>query len=117
MKFSLLGRFLLDQTDDRVTWIRIFENEKKMLAGHGVYRDDVLILLAPSEAHDIRDVRGVKEELGIDELPVWDKTRYLIHMGSERQNYSVDEAIYCDSGQTVAGDELTALVERIQKVF
>ncbi len=117
MKFSLLNRYFLDQEEDRVTWIRIFDDEKKMLAGRGVYRDDVLILLAPGEVHDIRDLDGVRSELDMAGLPAWDKTRYLIHMGSERQNYSVDEAIRCDTGERVTGDELAALVERIQQVF
>ena len=117
MKFSLLDRYFLDQEEDRVTWIRIFDREKKMLAGRGVYRDDVLILLSPTEAHDITDIAGVRRELDIAGLPSWDKTRYLIHMGDERQNWSVDEAIRCDTGDAVLGEELNGLVERIQEVF
>ncbi|WP_455382133.1 hypothetical protein [Salinispira pacifica] len=117
MKFSLLSRYFLDQTEDRVTWIRVFERERKMLAGRGVYRDDVLVLLAPTEAHDIKDIDGVRRELDLENLPVWDKTRYLIHMGSERQNWSVDEAIRCDTGEPVEGEELRGLVDRIQQVF
>ncbi len=117
MKYSLLGRYFLDQEDDRVTWIRIFDQEQKMLAGHGVYRDDVLVLLAPTEAHDITDIEGVRRELDFADLPPWDKTRYLIHMGGVRQNWSVDEAIKCETGESVLGDELAGLVERVQQVF
>lgn len=117
MKYKLLEQYFLDQNDDRITWIRIFEKERKMLAGHGVYRDDVLILLSPTESHNIKSVAGVRSELGFDELPIWDKTRYLIHMGNIAHNYSVDEAIHCPTGEAVRGEELKELVKRIEDVF
>ncbi|HUX49644.1 MAG TPA: hypothetical protein VMW73_02550 [Spirochaetia bacterium] len=117
MKFTLLGRYFLDQEEDRVTWIRIFDDQLKMLAGRGVYRDDVLVLLSPTEVHEIRDLDAVRRELEFDTLPVWNKTRFLIHMGGHKQNYSVDEAMRCDSGEAVNGSELEELVNRIQQVF
>ncbi len=117
MKYQLFGRYFLDQSGDRVTWIRIFSKEQKMLAGRGVYRDDVLILLSPTESHTITSVSGVRDELEMDSLPVWDKTRYLIHMGNVEHNYSVDEAIHCPTGDAVKGEDLKELINRIEHDF
>jgi len=117
MKYKLLNNYFLDQTEDRVTWMRIFPDEKKLMTGHGVYRDDVLVLLFPTAVDDIIDVAGLRGDLGIDSLPEWNKTQYLVHMGNANQGYPVQEAIRTEDGEPLEQDELDSLVDRIQSVF
>ena len=117
MKFRLLDRYVLDQVDDTVSWFRIFDHELKLMSGKGVYRDDVLVLLFPSEVSDITDLPGVRKELQIDELPEWNKTQYVIHMGNARQGYPVQEAIAVSNGRLLEEDEIFSLVDRIEGVF
>lgn len=117
MKYKLLDRYVFDQNDDTVAWVRIFADEKKLMMGKGVYRDDVLVLLFPQHIDDITDVRGVRDDLGIDELPEWNKTAYLVHMGNANQGYPVQEAIATADGRELTQEELDDLVDRIQEVF
>jgi len=97
--------------------MRIFADQKKLMTGHGVYRDDVLVLLFPTAVDDIVDVEGVRDDLEIDSLPEWNKTHYLVHMGNANQGYPVQEAIRTESGEPLDQDELDSLVDRIQSVF
>lgn len=117
MKYKLLDRYVFDQDDDTVAWVRIFADEKKLMMGKGVYRDDVLVLLFPQQIDDITDLPGVREDLGMDELPVWNKTAYLVHMGNANQGYPVQEAVTTDDGRALTQQELDDLVDRIQEVF
>jgi hypothetical protein len=117
MKYKLLNNYVFEQVDDTVTWARIFAEQKKLMMGKGVYRDDVLVLLFPSRIDDVDDLAGVRADLGIDELPEWDKTRYLVHMGNANQGYPVQEAITTADGEALDQDELDSLVDRIQSVF
>ena len=117
MKYQLLGNYFLEQTDDKVSWFRIFEDEQRLMMGNGVYRDDVLILLFPTRIDEITDVAGVRADLQIDSLPEWDKTRYLVHMGNANQGYPVQEAIALPEGRPLSQDELNGLVSRIEDVF
>jgi hypothetical protein len=97
--------------------MRIFPDQKKLMTGHGVYRDDVLVLLFPTAVDNIIDVAGVRADLDIDALPEWNKTHYLVHMGNANQGYPVQEAIRTDDGESLDQDELDSLVDRIQSVF
>ena len=117
MKYKLLNTYYLEQEEDRVSWLRIFSNEKRLMRGNGVYRDDVLILLFPSQIDEIKDEQAVRKELGMAELPEWDKTKYVIHMGNVNQGYPVQEAIHTNDGREVEREELLTLVDRIQEVF
>lgn len=117
MKYKLLDSYVLDQTDDTVAWFRIFANEKRLMAGQGVYRDDVLVLLFPARIDTIVDLDGVRADLGIDSLPEWNKTRYLLHMGNANQGYPVQEAITTADGKPLDQAELDEVVERVQTVF
>ena len=117
MKYKLLNSYFLEQSDDTVTWMRIFPQQLKLMVGKGVYRDDVLVLLFPSCIDDITDLDGVRNDLEMDSLPEWNKTRYLVHMGNANQGYPVQEAIATSDGHPLDQDELDALVERIEAVF
>ena len=117
MTYGLLDRYYIEQNDDRVKWFRVFPTEKKLMVGNGVYRDDVLILLFPDEVNDIVDLEAVLSQLAIESLPQWNKTKYLIHMGNVNSNYSVDEAIRCDTGEDLTADELREVVRRVETVF
>ena len=117
MKYKLLNKYFLDQEDDRVSWMRIFTDEKKLMSGKGVYRDDVLVLLFPVAVDDIVDVPGVRENLALDALPEWNKTAYLVHMGNANQGYPVQEAIRTSDGSELTQEELDSLVGRIESVF
>ena len=117
MKYKLLDRYVFDQEDDTVAWIRIFSEEKKLMAGKGVYRDYVLVLLFPQQIDDITDLQGVRTDLAMDELPEWKTTKFLVHMGNANQGYPVQEAIATADGRPLTQTELDALVDRIQEVF
>lgn len=117
MKYKLLDSYFLDQSDDTIAWIRIFPEQMKLMGGQGVYRDDVLVLLFPSRVDDITDLHGVRAELGMDSLPEWNKTKYLVHMGNANQGYPVQEAIATADGRPLDQDELDSLVDRIERVF
>jgi hypothetical protein len=117
MQYRLLGRYFLDQNDDRVSWIRVFAGEQRIMMGQGVYRDDVLILLYPKQVDTITDLEGVMRELNLDALHDWDKTRYLLHMGNANQGYPVQEAISLPDGQPLGQEELEQVVARIEDVF
>ena len=117
MQYRLLGRYFLDQTDDRVSWIRVFAEERRIMTGQGVYRDDVLILLFPKQVDTITDLDGVLRELNLDALPEWDKTRYLVHMGNANQGYPVQEAISLPGGDPLGQQELDQVVTRLESVF
>ena len=117
MKFKLLNRYFISQEDDRVSWMRIFPDQKKLMMGRGVYRDDVLVLLFPQQIDDITDLDGVRRDLEMDTLPEWNKTTYLVHMGNANQGYPVQEAIATQDGRELSQDELDQLVDRIQDVF
>ncbi|MCA1754248.1 MAG: hypothetical protein LC641_06045, partial [Spirochaeta sp.] len=117
VKYKLLERYFLDQDDDRVVWMRIFTDEKKLMNGHGVYRDDVLVLLYPDEVNDIIDVEALKQELDFEFLPEWDKTRYLVHMGDETEGYAVHDTIDCRTGWDLSKEELETVIKRIHEVF
>ncbi|MFW5784353.1 MAG: hypothetical protein ACOCY8_07540 [Spirochaetota bacterium] len=117
MRYQLLGKYFLDQTDDTVLWMRIFADERKLMVGKGVYRDDVLVLLFPSSVDTITDLAGVRSDLEIDTLPRWNKTKYLVHMGNASQGYPVQEAIDTADGRPLDQDELDDVVDRIQRVF
>lgn len=117
MKYQLFGTYYLEQNDDRVLWFRIFPLEMQLMMGHGVYRDDVLILLFPERIDEITDLDGVRRDLGIGELPEWNKTAYLLHMGNVNQGYPVQEAIALPDGHPLTQTELDAVVSRIERVF
>lgn len=117
MKYKLLDRYVFDQDDDTVAWFRIFPEQKKLMMGKGVYRDDVLVLLFPQQIDDITSVGGLRDDLDMDELPEWNKTAYLVHMGSANQGYPVQEAIATADGRDLSQEELDELVDRIQEVF
>jgi hypothetical protein len=117
MRYKLLDKYFLDQTDDTVRWMRIFPERRKLMMGKGVYRDDVLVLLFPSEISDITDLEGVRNDLGMDDLPEWNKTTYLVHMGNANQGYPVQEAIATADGRELDQAELDDVVDRIQEVF
>ncbi len=116
-KYRLLNRYLLEQADDRVAWMRVFDDELRLMTGHGVYRDDVLVLLAPTQIDAITDLDGVRAAMDLDALPEWDKTRFLIHMGTVNQGYPVQEAIRTSDGSPLAREEVLELVARIESVF
>jgi hypothetical protein len=117
MKYKLLDRYYLEQEEDRVSWLRIFPEQQRLMGGSGVYRDDVLVLLFPTRIDEITNAKAIREELGMDELPEWDKTRYLIHMGNVNQGYPVQEAIRTHDGTELEREELLSLVDRIEDVF
>ncbi|MFW5688277.1 MAG: hypothetical protein ACOC1U_01805 [Spirochaetota bacterium] len=117
MKYKLLNRYYLSQDEDRVEWLRIFRDDKKLMMGNGVYRDDVLVLLFPKQIDDIVDLPGLLRDLEFDALPEWNKTRYLVHMGNANQGYPVQEAIATSDGRELDQQELDALVGRIEEVF
>ena len=117
MKYKLLNSYFLDQSDDTISWMRIFAERRKLMMGKGVYRDDVLVLLFPTDVSDIMDLDGVRRDLEMETLPEWNKTRYLVHMGNANQGYPVQEAIDTSDGRPLEQDELDALVDRIQSVF
>lgn len=117
MKYRLFDRYVIDQFGDQVSWIRIFREEKQLMTGRGVYRDDVLVLLFPLQIDDITDLKGLLETVDLDSLPVWNKTRYLIHMGNANQGYPVQEAVETSDGRVLERDEVFDLVSRIEEVF
>ncbi len=117
MKYKLLNSYFLDQLDDTVSWMRIFPQQRKLMVGKGVYRDEVLVLLFPSCIDEITDLDGVRTDLEMEVLPEWNKTRYLVHMGNVNQGYPVQEAIATDDGHRLDQEELDAVVERIEEVF
>ena len=106
MKFRLLNRYVLDQEDDQVEWVRIFPDEMKVMSGRGVYRDDVLVLLFPQSVDSITDLDGLRNSLQIDSLPEWNKTKYLMHMGNANQGYPVQEAVATSDGRPLEREEL-----------
>ena len=117
MKYTLLNRYLIEQVDDRVTWMRIFDEERRLMTGHGVYRDDVLVLLSPTQIDEILDVDTVRSTIGLDGLPEWNKTSFLVHMGTVNQGYPVQEAVRTSDGSALEREELLDLVTRIESVF
>jgi hypothetical protein len=117
MKFRLFDTYVIDQDKDQVSWIRIFPGELELMSGRGVYRDDVLVLLFPLQIDRIADLRGLMDEIDIEALPVWNKTRYLVHMGNSNQGYPVQEAIETADGRHLERDEVLNLVSRIEEVF
>ena len=117
MKFKLFDTYVFDQTDDQVSWIRIFPEELKMMTGRGVYRDDVLILLFPLEIDRIVDLPALLQTVEMESLPVWNKTRYLIHMGNANQGYPIQESVETVDGRPLERDEVLDLVGRIEEVF
>jgi hypothetical protein len=117
MKFKLFDSYVIDQSDDQISWVRIFRDELKMMTGRGVYRDDVLVLLFPLEIDRIVDLPALLETVEMDSLPVWNKTRYLIHMGNANQGYPVQEAIETSDGRPIEREELLDLIGRIEEVF
>ena len=117
MKYALLECYVLDQSDDQVSWIRIFPEEMKIMNGRGVYRDDVLVLLFPQSVDTITNLDGVRDGLEINTLPVWNKTKYLMHMGNANQGYPVQEAVATADGRHLERDEILELVDRIESVF
>lgn len=117
MKYKLFNSYIIDQSDDAVSWIRIFPQEMKIMAGRGVYRDDVLVLLFPLSVDTITDLAGLLADAEMDALPVWNKTRYLVHMGNANQGYPVQEAVETADGRHLERDEVLDLVARIEDVF
>jgi hypothetical protein len=117
MRYALLDRYVIEQEDDRVQWIRIFSEEMKIMAGRGVYRDDVLVCLYPQDVSDILNLAEVRKELAIESLPEWNKTRYLLHMGNVHQDYQVFDAIRCDTGELLQDDELVMVATRVNQIF
>lgn len=117
MKYRLFDNYVIDQFGDQVSWIRIFREEKQLMTGRGVYRDDVLVLLFPLQIDDITDLKGLLETVDLDSLPVWNKTRYLVHMGNANQGYPVQEAVETSDGRALERDEVFDLVSRIEEVF
>jgi len=117
MKYKLLNKYYFEQDDDRVSWMRIFADEKKLMSGKGVYRDDVLVLLFPAAVDDIVDLDAVRANLALESLPEWNKTAYLVHMGNANQGYPVQEAIRTADGSDLTQEELDSLVDRIESVF
>ena len=117
MKYQLLDRYVIERHDDSVSWIRIFADEKRLMFGRGVYRDDVLVLLFPTAVEPIEDLDAVRSELGLGTLDEWDKTTYLFHMGNARQGYPVQDAIATADGRELSRDEILSLVDRIESVF
>lgn len=117
MKFQLFDTYVIDQTDDQVSWIRIFPEELKMMTGKGVYRDDVLVLLFPLQIDRIMDLPALLKTVEMETLPVWNKTRYLIHMGNANQGYPIQEAVETGDGRHLEREEILGLVGRIEEVF
>jgi hypothetical protein len=117
MKYKLLNKYILEQIDDSVSWIRIFPDEMQIMTGRGVYRDDVLVLLFPMSVDTITDLPGLLATAQMDALPEWNKTRYLVHMGNANQGYPVQEAIETTDGRNLNRDEVLDLVARIEDVF
>ena len=117
MKFKLFDSYVFDQTDDQVSWVRIFPDELKMMTGKGVYRDDVLVLLFPIQIDRITDLEALLEAVEMDSLPVWNKTRYVVHMGNANQGYPVQEAVATEDGHHLERDEVLDVVSRIEAVF
>ena len=117
MKYRLFDSYVFDQSNDQVEWVRLFPDQMKIMSGRGVYRDDVLVLLFPQSVDDITNLDGVRSALEIDSLPVWNKTRYLIHMGNANQGYPVQEAVATADGRELERDEVLDLVARIESVF
>ena len=117
MKYQLLDRYVIERDDDSVSWVRIFAQEKRLMYGRGVYRDDVLVLLFPTAVEPIEDLDAVRAELGLGDLTEWDKTTYLVHIGNARQGYPVQEAIATSDGRDLSRDEVFSLVDRIESVF
>lgn len=117
MKFRLFDTYVIDQADDQVSWIRIFPKDLRLMTGRGVYRDDVLILLFPLDITGIADLDDLLESIDLDSLPIWNKTRYLVHMGNANQGYPVQEAVEVESGRHLERDEIMELVGRIEEVF
>ena len=117
MKYKLLENYFIDQNEDRVEWARIFPEQRKLMMGNGVYRDDVLVLLFPTRIDDITDLEGIRKDLELDTLPEWNKTKYLVHMGNANQGYPIQEAIATSDGRYLEQEELDEVVERIQEVF
>ena len=117
MKYKLFDSYVIDQSDDQVSWVRIFRDEKKLMTGRGVYRDDVLVLLFPLEIDRILDVPALLETVEMETLPVWNKTRYLIHMGNANQGYPVQEAVETADGRQLEREEVLDLISRVEEVF
>lgn len=117
MKFKLLDRYVIDQDDDQVSWVRVFRDEMKLMTGRGVYRDDVLVLLFPLKIDIISDLDGLLDTLDMGNLPEWNKTQYLVHMGNANQGYPVQEAIETSDGRLLEREEVLNLVGRIEEVF
>jgi hypothetical protein len=117
VKFKLFDSYVLDQDDDQVEWIRIFADEARLMTGRGVYRDDVLVLLFPLQIDRIQDLAALRKSVQMDTLPVWNKTRYLVHMGNANQGYPVQEAVETVDGRHLEREEVLDLVGRIEDVF
>lgn len=117
MNYKLLDSYYIEQDDDQVSWMRIFPEQKRLMTGKGVYRDDVLVLLFPSRIDEIDNPDAVREKLALESLPEWNKTQYLIHMGTVNQGYPVQEAIHTADGSELEREELLSLVSRIESVF
>jgi hypothetical protein len=117
MKYKLFNTYIIEQEDDQVSWIRIFPEELQIMTGRGVYRDDVLVLLYPLSVDTITNLDGLMDAANLDSLPVWNKTRYLVHIGNANQGYPVQEAIETENGRVLGRDEVLDLVSRIEDVF
>lgn len=115
--YRLFDEYFIEETEDRVQWMRIFSDQQRLMRGRGTYRDDVLVLLHPYRIDDITSEEGLRDELEFERLPVWSKTRYLVHMGSENQGFPVQDAVETTTGRHLAGDEVRSLVEKIQAAF
>lgn len=116
-EYRLFDEYQFDVSADRVQWMRIFSDQRRLMRGRGVFRDDVLVLLHPYRIDDITDESALRDELSYDSLPVWDKTTYLVHLGNERQGFPVQDAIEIASGRHLEDTEIQDLVTRIQDVF
>lgn len=117
MKYTLFATYVLDQSDDQVEWVRLFPDDMKIMSGKGVYRDDVLVLLFPQSIDTITNLQGLRDDLEIESLPVWNKTKYLLHMGNANQGYPVQEAVATSDGRQLEREEILDLVDRIESVF
>jgi hypothetical protein len=117
MKYQLFNLYFLEQEDEHVDWIRLFPEEETLMSGRGVYRDELLVLLYPDEVNRIVDLEGIRAQLKLEELPIWDKSRYLVHMGQEKDGYPIDNAVDLTTGESLSGEELAPVLELIERVF
>ncbi len=116
-EYRLYDDYHLDVTADRVHWMRIFSDQRRLMRGRGVFREDMLVLLHPYRIDDVTDEAGLREELAFESLPVWTETTYLVHLGTERQGFPVQDAVEIPTGRHLEAEEIHGLVGRIQDVF